>query len=169
MNIDIKKILYCILLIAIQLLLDNYLDLGIYIYLFIVPYFILFLPYRYKTIPTMFLAFFAGLAIDFLSNGVLGLNAGALTTMALFRQSFMQLVVNEQSMDKYETPTLKDMGILRYSLFVLLSYLVFFITFSLLDNFGSGMVLISILKTIISSISNTVLIVIISFIIQERR
>ena len=85
-----RKAISIILIIVIQLLIDNYLNLGLYLYVAIFPFLILTLPYRYKTIPTMLLSFLLGLSIDFLSNGVLGLNAGALTAMAFVRQGLLQ-------------------------------------------------------------------------------
>lgn len=169
MNRDLKTIIYVIILTAIQILMDNYLDLGVYVYLFIIPYFILLLPYKYKTISTMLIAFLLGLFVDFLSNGVLGLNAAALTAMALTRQSFLKLVVNEQSMGKYDTPAIKDIGFIGYAIFITLSYLVFFIFYVLFDSLGSGHILLSLLKILISTIANTVLIIILSYIIQQRR
>lgn len=117
----------------------------------------------------MVMAFFLGLLLDVLSNGVIGLNAGALTAMAFLRQSFLQILINEQSMGKYESPGVKGMGFPRYSKYVFLSYLTFFIFYILFDNFGSGLLLFSFLKIVISCLVNTVLIIILSYIIQERR
>lgn len=163
-----RKAISIILIIVIQLLIDNYLNLGLYLYVAIFPFLILTLPYRYKTIPTMLLSFLLGLSIDFLSNGVLGLNAGALTAMAFVRQGLLQTLVNEQSMGKYDSPAIKGLGFVRFFFYILLSYLIFIFFYILFDNMGFSPFGFNLLKLTFSTLVNGVIMIIICGITERR-
>jgi hypothetical protein len=161
-----RKALIVIFIVIIQLILNSYINLGLYIYLVIFPFIILTLPYRVKTIPAMLLSFILGLAIDFLSNGVLGLNAGALTAMALCRQSFLQMLINEQSMGKYDTPSIKEIGFLKFSTYIILSFIIFFVSYIFLDNMGFSPFGFNLLKLLVSTLVNSFLMIIICIVTQ---
>lgn len=161
-----RKAIIVIFIVIIQLILNSYINLGLYIYLVIFPFIILTLPYRVKTIPAMLLSFLLGLAIDFLSNGVLGLNAGALTAMALCRQSFLQMLINEQSMGKYDTPSIKEIGFLKFSTYIILSFIIFFVSYIFLDNMGFSPFGFNLLKLLVSTLVNSFLMIIICIVTQ---
>lgn len=161
-----RKAIIVIFIVIIQLILNSYINLGLYIYLVIFPFIILTLPYRVKTIPAMLLSFLLGLAIDFLSNGVLGLNAGALTAMALCRQSFLQMLINEQSMGKYDTPSIKEIGFLKFSTYIILSFIIFFVSYIFIDNMGFSPFGFNLLKLLVSTLVNSFLMIIICIVTQ---
>lgn len=169
MRISIKDILLLLLLLAIQLLLSNYVNLGSYIIISILPYIILILPFSTKQIPTMLLGFSLGILFDLLGNGIIGLNAAALTAMSLCRSSFLQLITTEQSFTKYDVPTFTNIGILRFSVFTLLSLLVYFTVYVLVENMSFSPFGFNILRIVISSLINTALILLLCAIIQNRR
>ena len=104
MNIDFKKILFTLLVIVVQCVLDNYVDLSIYVRIVLVPYLILILPYRYRTISTMILAFLIGLSVDIFTTGVLGMNAGALVAVAFIRQKMLHAIMDERNMERHDRP-----------------------------------------------------------------
>jgi rod shape-determining protein MreD len=136
MNVDFKKILYALVIIVVQCILDNYVDLSIYLRIVLVPYLILILPYRYRTISAMILAFFIGLAVDIFTTGVLGINAGALTAVAFIRQKMLHAIMDERNMERHDSPDLKVMGVGKGLFYIGVPYLLFFIISVLLDNFS---------------------------------
>jgi rod shape-determining protein MreD len=152
MNIDFKKILYVMALVIIQCLLDNFVDLSVYIRIVILPYIILILPYRYNTIPTMLLAFIIGLAVDVLTTGVLGLNAGALTSVAFIRQKLLHMILDERNMKRHDSPDYKVMGLGKSLFYIAFPSIVYFTIYILLDNYGFHPYHITIPKIIIGAV-----------------
>ena len=63
-----------ILLLIIQLLLCNYFMLSPYVMLTLLPAMVLSIPLRYATPQVLLIAFVTALAVDFLADGVPGLN-----------------------------------------------------------------------------------------------
>ena len=81
-----------ILLLMAQLLLSNYFHVTPYIFLTILPVMVLCIPIRVGTVGAMFIACLSGLVIDFLSEGVIGLNALALIPVAYTRNGIIGLI-----------------------------------------------------------------------------
>lgn len=152
MNIDFKKILFALLVIVVQCVLDNYVDLSIYVRIALVPYLILILPYRYRTISTMILAFLIGLSVDIFTTGVLGMNAGALVAVAFIRQKMLHAIMDERNMERHDSPDLKVMGVGKGLFYIGVPYLLFFIVYTLLDNFSLRPVAITIPKILIGTV-----------------
>ena len=157
MNVDFKKILYALLIIVVQCILDNYVDLSIYLRIVLVPYLILILPYRYRTISAMILAFFIGLAVDIFTTGVLGINAGALTAVAFIRQKMLHAIMDERNMERHDSPDLKVMGVGKGLFYIGVPYLLFFIISVLLDNFSIRPLAITIPKILAGTIVSGVI------------
>jgi hypothetical protein len=157
MNVDFKKILYALVIIVVQCILDNYVDLSIYLRIVLVPYLILILPYRYRTISAMILAFFIGLAVDIFTTGVLRINAGALTAVAFIRQKMLHAIMDERNMERHDSPDLKVMGVGKGLFYIGVPYLLFFIISVLLDNFSIRPLAITIPKILAGTIVSGVI------------
>jgi len=157
MNVDFKKILYALVIIVVQCILDNYVDLSIYLRIVLVPYLILILPYGYRTISAMILAFFIGLAVDIFTTGVLGINAGALTAVAFIRQKMLHAIMDERNMERHDSPDLKVMGVGKGLFYIGVPYLLFFIISVLLDNFSIRPLAITIPKILAGTIVSGVI------------
>lgn len=136
MNISMKKIFYILMVLCLQCLLDNYADLGLYLRIVIIPFVILMLPYRYKTISTMIIAFLLGLTVDIFTSGVLGLNAGAMTAVAFVRQKVLHSILDERNMERHDSPDIIVLGLGKGLFYVMFHYIVFFTAYTLLDNMG---------------------------------
>ncbi|MBO7248534.1 MAG: hypothetical protein J6U88_00420 [Bacteroidales bacterium] len=151
MNIDFKKVLYFVVIIIIQCIMDNYVDLGIYTRIVLLPYLILILPYRYRTIGTMVLAFCIGLIVDIFTTGILGLNAGALVSVAFVRQKMLHAIIGERNMERHDSPDFKVMGLGKSSFYILTPYFLYFTLYTIVDNFGLAPAVITIPKILIST------------------
>lgn len=136
MNIDIRKIVFAFAILVLQCILDNYADLGPYVRIVLVPFIVLVLPYRYKTISAMIIAFLAGLSVDIFTTGILGLNAGAMTAVAFVRQKVLHSILDERNMERHDSPDLKVFGFTKGFFYVFFHYLVFFVAYTALDNFS---------------------------------
>ena len=87
-----KPVLTFILFVVAQMLLTNYFHVGAYVVLTILPVLILCLPTTVATVPAMCIAFASGLAVDFLAEGTLGLNALSLVPVAFIRKGLVGLI-----------------------------------------------------------------------------
>lgn len=74
-------ILYCLIFI-LQILICNYVDIGAYVYICILPLIIINIPMKTNINITMLAAFGIGLLLDMFAGGVMGLNAAAATMLA---------------------------------------------------------------------------------------
>ena len=83
-------ILYTLMVIG-QVILCNYTQLGPYILLSMLPAMVLCIPTSVSTISCMLIAFASGLSVDWLSEGLLGLNTAAILPVALARKSIIKV------------------------------------------------------------------------------
>ena len=110
----LSNIFYCILVFLLQLVLTDYVHLGPYVFLCLVPYLILNIPLSRSPHVVMLLAFAIGLGLDILSDGVPGLNAAAAVLAAAPRRFFYRRLVNSDRQDKTEIPLPGEVGLLKY-------------------------------------------------------
>ena len=82
--------------VLLQVLLCNYLNLTYYLTLSILPVLVLLIPVRYSTITAMLIAAASGFLVDFLGDGVLGLNMLALIPVGLVRNGLLNLVFGQE-------------------------------------------------------------------------
>ena len=128
-------IVYVLLLLA-QLLLSNYFHVTPYIMLTILPVMVLCISIRVGTVGAMLIAFATGLAVDWLSEGVLGLNALALTPVAFLRNPIIRLVFGSEVFARGEDFSLQRSGFGKVSLALLLAQSVFLLVYIWADGAG---------------------------------
>lgn len=110
----LSNTLYCTLVFLLQLVLTDYVHLGPYVFLCLVPYLILQIPLSRSVHVVMLIAFAIGLGLDILSDGVPGLNAFAAVLAAAPRKFFYRRLVNSDRQDKTEIPLPGETGLLKY-------------------------------------------------------
>lgn len=76
-------LIYFLLVIG-QIILCNFTNLGPYVTLTMLPAMILCMPLTVSTPLCMITAFVTGLSVDWLAEGLVGINAAALVPVALF-------------------------------------------------------------------------------------
>ena len=82
MKTNPSKILFCAVVLLIQIVLSDFVNIGPYVYLCTVPMLVIYLSMDQDSIGSMLLAFGFGLAVDALEDGVLGLNAVSAVALA---------------------------------------------------------------------------------------
>jgi hypothetical protein len=129
-------IAYIFLLMA-QLLLSNYFHVTPYIFLTLLPVMVLCIPIRMGTIGAMLIAGLSGLVIDFLSEGVLGLNALALIPVAYARNGIIGLIFGPELFARKEDFSIGRCGFGKVAVALFLSLLIFLVIYIWADGAGT--------------------------------
>jgi len=125
------------LLVLVQIVICNYLQLTPYFIPTILPAMILCLPLSIGTIGTMLIALVSGLSVDWLSEGILGLNAAAILPVAFMKRGIIRMFLGEDILTRNDSFTLRKNGIVKISALILLSATVFLIVYIYLDGAGT--------------------------------
>ncbi len=129
-------ILYSLLLIC-QIIICNFSPLGPYILLTMLPAMILCIPLTVNTIWCMAIAFASGLAVDWLSEGLIGINAASLLPVALARKGIIRIFFGEDLITRNDSFSFKKFGALKVSAALLSSLAIFLAFYVLLDGAGT--------------------------------
>lgn len=111
--------LYFILLVIAQVLINEWFTFSPYLTLSILPVLILCMPTKYGPVSSMFIAFATGFAVDFLSEGLTGLNILALVPVAAVREMLIRSIFGADPIIRNESIPVRKYGS-RKVLFALL-------------------------------------------------
>ena len=126
-----------VLLLVCQIFLSNYSCLGPYIHLTMLPTMILCLPTGMNPITCMLIAFASGLAVDWLSEGFIGLNIAALLPVALLRKGIIRIFLGEDIINRNDAFSIRRNGIGKVSLALVSSVSIFLALHIFLDGAGT--------------------------------
>lgn len=126
-----------VLVLICQIILCNYTHLGPFIMLTMLPAMILCIPTGISTITCMLIAFAAGLATDFLAEGLLGLNAAALLPVALARKGIIRIFLGEDIIARKDSFSVRKNGLGKVSLALLSATALFLSAYIFLDGAGT--------------------------------
>lgn len=128
--------LYTLLVIG-QIVLCNYSQLGPYVMLSMLPAMVLCIPPGISTIAGMFIAFFSGLSVDWLSEGILGLNAAAIVPVALMRKGIIRLFLGEDIITRGDRFSYRKNGFAKISAAHSVCLIIFLALYIMLDGAGT--------------------------------
>ena len=154
-------ILYCLLLIG-QLILCNYATLGPYIMLSMLPAMVLCIPPSISTITGMFIAFASGLSVDWLSEGLLGLNTAAILPVALMRKGVIKIFMGEDIISRGDRFSYRKNGFAKISAAHSVCLITFLALYIILDGAGTRPAWFCLAKGGVSFICNFVLAIIVT-------
>ena len=129
-------LLYFLLVIG-QVILCNFTNLGPYITLSLLPAMILCVPLTVSTPLCMLLAFATGLSADWLSEGLIGINAASLIPVALMRKPLIRFFLGEDIITRSDSFSIRKNGAGKISTILLLSILIFLSIYIFLDGAGT--------------------------------
>lgn len=129
-------IAYVLLLVA-QLLLSNFFHVTPYIFLTILPVMVLCIPIRTGTAGAMLIACATGLVVDFLSEGVIGLNALALIPVAYARNGIIGLIFGPELFARKEDFSVGRCGFGKVAVALFLALLIFLTIYIWADGAGT--------------------------------
>lgn len=130
------KLLYCLLLIC-QIVLCNFSPLGPHITLSLLPAMIFCMPLSVSTAGCMLIAFGSGLAVDWLSEGLIGINAASLVPAALARKSIVRIFFGEDLITRGDSFSLNKFGTAKVSAALMSSIAIFQFFYVILDGAGT--------------------------------
>ena len=125
------------LLVIGQVILCNFTNLGPYITLSLLPAMILCVPLTVSTTMCMLLAFATGLSADWLSEGLIGINAASLIPVALMRKPLIRFFLGEDIITRSDSFSIRKNGAGKISVILLLSVLIFLSIYICLDGAGT--------------------------------
>ena len=112
----------------------------------LLPAMILCIPLTISTIGCMLIAFASGLAVDWLAEGVIGLNAAALMPVALLRKSFVRIYFGEDLITRKDSFSLRKYGIAKVSAALFSALAVFLLIYITLDGAGTRTILFNLIR-----------------------
>ena len=126
-----------LLLLLVQVCIANFFRLSQYVMLSILPAMILLIPIKHGTIPTLFIAFATGIAVDLLSDGLLGLNVLALVPVAFCRVGIIRLVFGDEIFARKEDISIPRQGLWKMSEVLIMAQSLFLIIYIWADGAGT--------------------------------
>lgn len=126
-----------ILLLICQIILCNYSPLGPYIMLTMLPAMILCVPLKVNTVGCMFIAFGSGLAVDWLSEGLIGINAASLVPVALARKTIIRIFFGEDLITRKDSFSFNKYGTAKVSAAIMIAIAIFLAMYIMLDGAGT--------------------------------
>ena len=163
-----RNILYFILVFLLQLAITDYLNLGPWVTVCVLPLLILLLPLSWSPQRMMIVAFALGLGLDVLSAGVVGLHAFAAVMAAAPRRTLYHYLVNNDRQDATETLTLRQAGFGKYSKMLLALTALYLAAFILLDCVSLRPFGFILGRFLASTAASTVLGLVLSLPVQNR-
>lgn len=133
---DTKFIVTWVLALLAQIIICDGVFLGPVVTVTLLPALIMFLPLYTKTPLTMLIAFAAGFAVDWLSDGVLGLNTASLVPVALLQKPLVRLFIGEDTVVRTDALSVKKSGWGRMLALCTVATAVFLLTYVLFDGAG---------------------------------
>ena len=129
-------ILYILMLIC-QIVICNFSPIGPYVVLTALPAMVLCIPLTVSIAGCMVIAFLSGLAVDWLSEGIIGLNAAAALPAAFLRRGMIRIFLGEDLITRGDRFSFKKNGVGKISVALILNTAVFLTVYILLDGAGT--------------------------------
>lgn len=168
MKSNIWNIVLYVLIFILQIIICNYVDIGAYIYICLIPLLVLGIPMKTNINITMIAGFGIGLLIDIFAGGIMGLNAAAATTLAAFRNPLFRAAVSKENRHNVDVPSVRNIGLQSYIAYVALSVLVYLTMYTMLDCCSVRPFFFILFRILISLVIDVALIVIISNSLLDR-
>lgn len=126
-----------ILLLVFQIILCNYSNLGPYVMLSMLPAMVLCIPLSVGTPLCLLIAFLSGLSVDWLSEGLIGLNTSALLPVAVLRRPFISSFIGEDLIVRKDNFSIRKNGFSKIFFALLASTAIFMCLYVFLDGAGT--------------------------------
>ncbi len=154
--------LFYFLMVLGQMALCNFADFGPYIMLTMLPAMIICIPLTVGTPLCLLIAFGTGLSVDWLSEGIIGINAASLIPVALMRKPLIRFFLGEDIITRSDGFSFRKNGITKISFILLISTLLFLGIYVILDGAGTRPSWFNITRISVSLACNYVLALIVT-------
>lgn len=158
-----------VLLLIAQICICNFFRFSQYVMLSILPTMILMIPIKRNTITALLIAFLSGAAVDFFSDGLMGLNILALVPVAFLRFTIIRLVFGEEVFARQEDISLPRQGSYKMSLAITMAQALFLIVYIYADGAGTRPFLFSCIRFGASLVAGVILSLLVARILEIER
>ncbi len=154
-----------------QMVLCNFAGFSPFITLTMLPAMIVCVPLTVSTPLCLLLAFATGLSVDWLSEGLIGINAASLVPVALMRKPLIRFFLGEDLITRSDSFSFRKNGIGKISLVLIVSLLIFLGIYVFLDGAGTRPTWFNLTRMGLSLLCNYVLALIVTNIltVDDRR
>lgn len=142
------------LLIVCQILICNYFQFSPYAMISILPVMTLCIPLNVGTIRCMFIAFISALSVDWLAEGIIGLNAASLLPVALLRKPIIRVFFGEDLITRQDNFSVNKYGFAKVSVAMLSVTLLYIAIYIILDGAGTKDLLFNLTRGAISLVAS---------------
>lgn len=125
------------LLVLGQMILCNFAGFTPYVMLSMLPAMVICIPLTVSTPVCMLIAFATGLSVDWLSEGLIGINAAALIPVALMRKPLIRFFLGEDLIVRSDSFSIRKNGAGKISLVLAVAILIFMGIYIFLDGAGT--------------------------------
>ena len=146
-----------ILMVLGQMILCNFAGFSPYVMLSMLPAMIICVPLTVSTPLCMLIAFVTGLSVDWLSEGLIGLNASSLIPVALMRKPLIRFFLGEDLIVRSDSFSIRKNGLGKISLVLGVSLMIFLVIYIFLDGAGTRPVWFNMARFWVSFACNMVL------------
>jgi len=150
------------LLILGQMILCNFAGFTPYVMLSMLPAMVICIPLTVSTPMCMFIAFATGLSVDWLSEGLIGINAAALVPVALMRKPLIRFFLGEDLIVRSDNFSIRKNGVGKISLVLGVAILIFLGIYIFLDGAGTRPTWFNLTRTGASLVCNYLLALIVT-------
>jgi hypothetical protein len=158
-----------IALIILQVLVLNYVYLGGYVLPFVYILGVLMLPTNFGKIPTLLVAFVAGMLVDLFCN-IPGFHTFTCTMMAMARIVFGDRMLTQGDPDAViEAPSVREVPFQTFMGYAFLMSLVYCVTYGLLEAFSFGNFWMTLLSMVINTVVTWVLILLCQLLVFPQK
>ncbi len=138
------------LLVIVQMIICNYFQFSPYFVLSILPALVLCIPLNISTNVCMLIAFATGLSVDWLAEGLIGINAACLIPVAYARKTLIRVFLGEDLISRQETFTFRKNGIGKILTALGIAYALFLALYIFLDGAGTKTFLFNLVRFLLS-------------------
>lgn len=164
----IKYGLYTVILILLQILLFNYVSLGVGLVPFVYVLVILLLPNDIDNWMLLIFSFILGLLIDIFSD-TMALNAASVLFMAVFRPLVIKLLAPDEGFVPDTLPSIKTFKVGKFVIYISVLVFVYQLVYHILDIFNISKIGIVLLKTIINTFQTVSFMIIIHLLLLKNK
>lgn len=143
--------------IIFQLIINNFINPGPYIFISLVPFAISLIPRSSPINLTILLCFAIGLTVDIFSRGVIGVNAAAATAISVLRAPIYRLTISRDRQDITPNPEIRQCGFAKYLAYISIAVLAYMFIYCSLESMGVRSLLFFIPQFLISSAASIIL------------
>jgi len=168
MNVFVKHCILGAILLIMQILMTEFINISPFLLLSVFPVFIVTLPININYTLLMFIAAGYGLTVDIFTEGVVGINAAALTAMAAAFGPIMRLVIPKILLYDVSQITFNEVSLDRLIVINALLCFVYLAVYLLLHTMEHGMFLYNLFRFAVNLIIDVALWVFLEYTLERQ-